>query len=69
LVKVAALAALAAALRHRGVPEPRATLAAEAGMAIFRVSFERWSGGPDHLSMRQVIEESAEAMLAVVSAS
>jgi len=70
LIKMAALAAaLADALRQRGVPEPRATLAAEAGMAIFRVAFERWSSGPDHLSLRQVIDESAEALLAVASAS
>ena len=32
----------AAALHARGVIEPAATLAAETGMSIFRVAFERW---------------------------
>lgn len=43
LIKLAALATAAAkALRARGVSEPAATLAAEAGIAVFKVSFERW---------------------------
>ena len=43
LIKLASLAsALAGALRARGVAEPAATLTAEAGMAVFRVAFERW---------------------------
>lgn len=43
LIKLAALAAaMAGALRRRGVPEPAASLCAEAGTAIFRVAFERW---------------------------
>jgi AcrR family transcriptional regulator len=51
LIKLAHLAAsLAAALRDRGVEEPTATLAAEAGISAFRLAFERWvtsaRGGP-----------------------
>jgi len=43
LLKMASLAtALAAALRGRGVPEPAATLAAESGVLVFRLSFEQW---------------------------
>jgi AcrR family transcriptional regulator len=43
LIKLAALAAaITGALRERGVEEAAAALAAEAGMAIFRVAFERW---------------------------
>jgi AcrR family transcriptional regulator len=43
LIKLATLAAaMAEALRHRGVPDPAASLTAEAGLAIFRVAFERW---------------------------
>jgi AcrR family transcriptional regulator len=51
LLKMAALgAAAAAALRERGVPEPAATLAAETGVTIFRVAFDRWlTDGPDDL--------------------
>lgn len=48
LVKMASYsAALAKAVRQRGVPEPLAALAAEAGIAIFKVSFERWLGAAD----------------------
>lgn len=43
LRKMGALAAaLAAALRARGVEEPSATLAAESGVIAFRLSFEAW---------------------------
>ena len=42
LIKLATLAAaMAGALRERGTPEPAASLAAEAGMAVFRIAFER----------------------------
>jgi len=43
LVKLASLAsAMGEALRARGVSEPAASLAAEAGIAVFKVAFERW---------------------------
>ena len=43
LIKLAALAAaMAGALRNRGVPEPAATLAGETGIAIFKLAFEHW---------------------------
>jgi AcrR family transcriptional regulator len=43
LVKLASLAAaLAEALRRRGVQDPAAGLTAEAGVAVFRVAFEHW---------------------------
>jgi AcrR family transcriptional regulator len=45
LIKLANLsAALAGALRGRGVADPGASLAAEAGVAVFRVAFQRWVG-------------------------
>lgn len=45
LIKMADLAvAFAEALRHRGVAEPGARLMGEAGIAVFRVAFERWVG-------------------------
>ncbi|MDO8189085.1 TetR family transcriptional regulator [Conexibacter sp. JD483] len=44
LRKLARLGALlGAGLRERGVAEPDATVAAETGIALFRVAFERWS--------------------------
>ncbi|MEV5600887.1 helix-turn-helix domain-containing protein [Streptomyces sp. NPDC052299] len=43
LVKLASLAAaMGEALRARGVSEPAASLAAEAGIAVFKVAFVRW---------------------------
>jgi AcrR family transcriptional regulator len=43
LIKLASLAsAITDALRRRGVPDPTASLAAEAGIAIFKIAFERW---------------------------
>lgn len=43
LIKMAGLAAAVRdALRGRGVAEPAASLAAEAGMAVFKVGFDRW---------------------------
>jgi AcrR family transcriptional regulator len=47
LIKMATLsAAVAGALRRRGVTDPAASLAAEAGVAVFRVAFQRWVGPP-----------------------
>lgn len=43
LIKLATLAAaVTKALHARRVPEPAASLAAEAGVAVFKVGFERW---------------------------
>jgi AcrR family transcriptional regulator len=43
LIKLASLAAaLADALRQRGVQDPAAELTAEAGVAVFRIAFEQW---------------------------
>jgi AcrR family transcriptional regulator len=44
LIKLASLGGVVAgALRDRGVSAPAADLVAEAGIAVFRVSFERWA--------------------------
>src|ERR1700727_2972042 len=43
LIKLAMLAAaVAQALRDRGIEDPAAILTAEAGVTVFRVAFERW---------------------------
>ena len=43
LIKLASLAAaLADALRSRGINDPAAALTAEIGVAVFRTAFERW---------------------------
>jgi AcrR family transcriptional regulator len=69
LVKLAHLAsALADVLRRRGVEEPAATLAAEAGIAVFKIAFERWTsdgGGPGKPPLAQVIRESMDQLTAM----
>lgn len=59
LIKLATLAAaLAAALRERGVKDPAASLTAEAGIAVFRVAFERWVDEPLEQDLAQLIRDS-----------
>ena len=71
LIKLASLAAaLAATLRQRGVAEPAASLAAEAGIAVFRIAFERWASHPSQPSqagLAQLIRESLDELKAVTA--
>jgi AcrR family transcriptional regulator len=68
LIKLASLAAaLADALRRRGVEEPAASLAAETGIAVFRIAFERWIDDTDAQSLSRLIGESFEELKAVVA--
>jgi AcrR family transcriptional regulator len=62
LVKLASLAAaLADALRRRGLHDPAAGITAEAGVAVFRVAFEQWvRDGSDRDFARFVHEGIAE---------
>jgi MftR C-terminal domain len=66
LIKIASIAsALAEALRRRGVSEPDASLAAEAGMAVFRVAFNRWTAAADEAEFSQLVRESFEHLKTV----
>jgi AcrR family transcriptional regulator len=68
LIKLAALAsALADALRRRGVPDPAAGLTAEAGIAVFKIAFERWIGGTGEAGLPQLIRESLAELRAVTA--
>ena len=59
LIKLAAFAsAVAAALRDRGVPEPAASLAAETGVAVFKVAFARWASEPGQPDLPGTFRES-----------
>jgi len=62
LIKLAALAAaVAGALRDRGIAEPAASLAAETGVAVFKVAFARWvsaPGQPDLPDLPGIFRES-----------
>jgi len=68
LIKLASLAtALAGALRQRGVGEPAASLTAEAGIAIFKIAFERWVDGPSQPELPQLIREALGELRAVTA--
>jgi AcrR family transcriptional regulator len=68
LIKLASLAAaLAGALRRRGVADPAATLTAEAGIAVFKVAFARWVSDSDTLDFQQHIRESLDELRAVTA--
>ena len=68
LIKMAGLGiALAAVLRGRGVAEPDASLAAEAGVAVFRVTFERWVADDNVLPFAEIVADSLGALKVVVA--
>jgi AcrR family transcriptional regulator len=68
LIKLAGYAvAMAQALRERGVGDPTARLTAEAGIAVFRVAFERWTTGAEQRDLVQLLHESLAALKAVVA--
>ncbi len=70
LIKLAALAAaLADALRRRGVEDPAASLTAEAGIAVFRIAFERWINDPGERDLPRIIRESLDTLKAVTAGS
>src|SRR5580658_5369582 len=59
LAKLADYAAVVAAtLRQRGVSDPQATLAAEAGMTVLRVAIQRWAGGNDNRDLVAIMRDS-----------
>ena len=59
LIKLAAFAAaVAGALRDRGIPEPAASLAAETGVAVFKIAFARWISEPGQPDLPGIIRES-----------
>ncbi|WP_343654399.1 TetR family transcriptional regulator [Paraburkholderia caribensis] len=63
LIKMATLsAALALALRERGVGEPDASLAAEAGVAVFRVAFAQWVSEFERRGYVPIVKESLERL-------
>ena len=68
LIKLASLAsALAGTLRQRGVRDPAASLAAEAGIAVFRIAFELWVSEASQADLPQLIRESFDELKAVTA--
>jgi AcrR family transcriptional regulator len=63
LIKLASLAStLADALRRRGVRDPAASLAAEAGIAVFRIAFEDWTAGDRGRTLSACIRASLKEL-------
>ncbi|HEY1821651.1 MAG TPA: TetR family transcriptional regulator [Trebonia sp.] len=74
LIKLATLsAALADALRRRGVADPAASLAAEAGIAVFKIAFQRWvdqtgdPGNADGQTLVHLIRQSLAELKAIAT--
>lgn len=69
LIKLAQLAAaLAAALRVRGIVDPAADLAAQTGVTVFHNAFARWVRQDDPAAMRRLLDDSLADLRAVVTA-
>jgi AcrR family transcriptional regulator len=68
LIKLAVMAsAVAEALRDRGIPEPSASLAAETGVAVFKVAFARWVSEPGQSDLPGILRESMQELRGVVT--
>lgn len=68
LIKLATLSmALAQALRERGVGELDASLAAEAGIAVFRVAFVQWVSESERRDYIEIVKESLARLRTLTS--
>ncbi len=68
LIKLASLAAaIAGALRLRGVSDLAASLTAEAGIAVFKIAFEHWITEPGESDLPRLIRESLGELKAVTA--
>jgi AcrR family transcriptional regulator len=69
LTKLAALsAAIADALRQRGVDDPAAALTAEVAIALFKTAFERWIDETSQRDFAQLVHESLDELKALTAA-
>ena len=71
LIKLASMAeTLAETLRRqRGVKDPIASLTAEAGIAAFKVAFERWVQQPSKRDLPRLIGESIDQLKALATSN
>jgi AcrR family transcriptional regulator len=68
LIKLASLAAtIAEALRRRGVTDPAASLASEAGIAVFRLAFESWVHDRKRRALSLHVRQSLRSLKAVTA--
>jgi AcrR family transcriptional regulator len=70
LIKLATLSeALADALRQRGAGDLTASLAAEAGVAVFKIAYARWIDEADEQDLWLLMQESLAELKAVTAGS
>jgi AcrR family transcriptional regulator len=68
LIKLASLGlAITKTLHARGVPEPAASLAAEVGIAVFKIGFERWVNERRPRDLAAHIRAAVDALKAVTA--
>ncbi|NYE94548.1 AcrR family transcriptional regulator [Psychromicrobium silvestre] len=68
LIKLASTsAALAETLRQHGIAEPEASLAAESGIALFKVSFHRWIATKEEHELSLFMREALDALKSVTA--
>ncbi len=68
LIKLASLTtALTEALRRRGVGDPAASLASQAGIAAFRTAFEGWIDETNQGNLSQLIRDSLDELKAITA--
>jgi AcrR family transcriptional regulator len=68
LIKLASLsAALADALRGRGLSEADANLTAEVGIAVFKIAFERWIDEANDRDFSQLVRECLDELQALTA--
>lgn len=68
LSKLAALAsAIQGALHRRGVAEPAAGLAAQAGVLVFQTAFGRWTSAAGQRAWPHLVRESLDELRAVLA--
>jgi AcrR family transcriptional regulator len=58
---------IAAALGERGVKEPAARLAADAGMSILHVAFGRWAADPQGQDLHALLDEALAELKSVTA--
>lgn len=67
-IKLASLAtAMAEALKARGVKNSAAMLAAEMGVAVFRIAFERWVADRNAIGLEAMVRESLDDITLVTA--
>jgi AcrR family transcriptional regulator len=70
LIKLAEAAiGIAGALRTRGVSDPAASLAAEAGVAVLKVAFERWIQSDGTVKFRDIARNALDELRVVTAAN